>query len=336
LAKIPLVKVRYADSFAQVLNQIGAPTERLLNQLNISVEILSVPGGFMTVEKLWEVSALAATYSGVPDIGLRAGLTPLVQHGRFGNSILSAPTLHKAITRFCIEARAEMTHANFHIYRHPDCVWLCGGFVEGTEDEVRQVELYRIALFVQIVRLAIGIAWKPRKIRLQSHDGRHLQGTALLKDSNIDFGCEQPAVAIPYRWLSLPLNHAAKLNEDRETELNLFPNFKSSPDFENAAKEIIRTHIFAGRSKISDISRSLDVPVRTLQTHLSGSGLTFSQLLDQVRIETAMVLLEDADVKISDVALEIGYRNSTHFSRAFRRNTGVTPQQYRTARRSGL
>jgi AraC-like DNA-binding protein len=77
------------------------------------------------------------------------------------------------------------------------------------------------------------------------------------------------------------------------------------------------------------------MPVRTLQRHLANSGTTFSQLLDQMRIETAMVLLEDADLKLSDVARELDYSERAHFSRAFKRITGVTPRQYRTDCQSG-
>ena len=90
MTNIPLVRVTYAESFTEVLNQIGAPTERLLNQLNLSEEVLAVPGGYMIVEKLWKVCALAASYSGLPDIGLKAGMTPLEKHGQLSRTAAQA------------------------------------------------------------------------------------------------------------------------------------------------------------------------------------------------------------------------------------------------------
>ena len=68
MKSIPLVRVRYADSFAKVLNRIGAPTESILNSVELSEEILSVPDGYMPVEQLWRFTALAANYTGVSDI----------------------------------------------------------------------------------------------------------------------------------------------------------------------------------------------------------------------------------------------------------------------------
>ena len=50
MKNIPLVRVRYADSFTKELNRIGAPTERLLNKVGLAEEMLSVPDVFMPVE----------------------------------------------------------------------------------------------------------------------------------------------------------------------------------------------------------------------------------------------------------------------------------------------
>ncbi|TXK93707.1 hypothetical protein BMR02_14840 [Methylococcaceae bacterium HT1] len=49
---IPLVRVRYAGSFAKELHKLGAPTERVLNTVGLSEEILDIPDGFMPVEQL--------------------------------------------------------------------------------------------------------------------------------------------------------------------------------------------------------------------------------------------------------------------------------------------
>lgn len=335
MVEIPLVRVRYADSFAQILNRVGAPTERLLNQVGLSEQMLTVRDGYMPVGQLWEFTALAAGYTGLPNIGLMSGMTPLEQHSGFGSNLLYAPNLYQAIMKFCETARAELSNANFHIWREPDTIWFCGGRVEGSADEVRQVELYRIGMIVQVIRWAAGSDWKPQKLHLQSPDARSLQDNRLFRNTNIRTGSHQPAVGFPLDMLHLPLMPEGSLEEGRPGNSGLTPALEGEPDFTASIKEVIRTHVRARRRKIKDVARTLDMPVRTLQRHLASSGLTFSQLLDQTRIEIAMVLLEDADLKISDVAGEIGYSNPTHFSRAFRRITGVMPRQYRTDRGSG-
>ena len=71
------------------------------------------------------------------------------------------------------------------------------------------------------------------------------------------------------------------------------------------------------------------VSVRSLQRRLAEEGLTFSQLVDEVRLEMAVPQLRDRGIRITDVAFGLGYSNPAHFTRAFRRWAGVAPSEYR-------
>jgi len=133
---IPLVRVRNAGSFANELNNLGAPTEKLLNNVGLSEEILSVPDGFMPVRQLWRFSALAASYTGILDIGLASGLTPLGQYSNAGHEVMLSPNLYQAMTLFCKLANTEITNANFQIRQQQDRFLFCGGAVEGTDAEL--------------------------------------------------------------------------------------------------------------------------------------------------------------------------------------------------------
>jgi AraC-like DNA-binding protein len=335
MVDIPLVRVHYADSFAQVLNRLGAPTERLLNKVNLYEEMLTVPSGYMPVRQLWEFTALAMEYTGLPDIGLMSGMTPLEKHSRFGRNLLCAPTLYQAIMMFCETARAELSNVDFHIREEPGKIWFCRAPIEGSEDEVRQIESYLIGMMTQVVRWAAGPGWKPRELHLQSPDARAFLDAEVFRDANIRTGFHHLALRVPPGLLQLPLLHAADSPEEGQGEPGLSQTLVREATFETAIKEVLLTHIRSHHGTIKDVACSLDMPVRTLQRHLANSGTTFSQLLDQMRIETAMVLLEDADLKLSDVARELDYSERAHFSRAFKRITGVTPRQYRTDCQSG-
>lgn len=58
-------------------------------------------------------------------------------------------------------------------------------------------------------------------------------------------------------------------------------------------------------------------------------GKTVLQYLTEVRMEAAKNLLEDGRVKLSEVALKVGFRDSGYFSKVFRRYVGVSPSIYR-------
>ena len=59
------------------------------------------------------------------------------------------------------------------------------------------------------------------------------------------------------------------------------------------------------------------------------TGVTFGQYLMNIRIETAKALLTKTAHSYSKIALSLGFCSQSHFSAAFKRHTGYTPNQYR-------
>lgn len=62
------------------------------------------------------------------------------------------------------------------------------------------------------------------------------------------------------------------------------------------------------------------------------TGLSPHQYLIRKRLEWAEVLLRETDLRVTDVALSVGFEDATHFSRAFRRHSGKSPGQFRGRR----
>lgn len=60
----------------------------------------------------------------------------------------------------------------------------------------------------------------------------------------------------------------------------------------------------------------------------SSTGESPMAFLRRLRIERAKQLLESGDQPISDIALELGFYDQSHFSRHFRRIVGTTPGRY--------
>ena len=54
-----------------------------------------------------------------------------------------------------------------------------------------------------------------------------------------------------------------------------------------------------------------------------------SAYVTQVRINAAKALLRTTDKRISDIAVETGFCDHSHFIKAFRAATGQTPNEFR-------
>lgn len=73
------------------------------------------------------------------------------------------------------------------------------------------------------------------------------------------------------------------------------------------------------------------------QWHLSKllnrhTGNSFSELLNHTRIEKAKELLKDPSMRIGDVSEEVGFLDVAHFSRVFKKQEGISANEYRNKR----
>ncbi len=59
------------------------------------------------------------------------------------------------------------------------------------------------------------------------------------------------------------------------------------------------------------------------------TGLTLTDYLVELRMAKAKAELAGSNYRISDIAAAVGYTNFSHFSQAYKRATGLTPQEYR-------
>ncbi len=87
---------------------------------------------------------------------------------------------------------------------------------------------------------------------------------------------------------------------------------------------------YAMRLKLADVADNVYVS----QWHLSKllnkyTGQSFSELLNNVRVEKAKELLSDPSLRISDIAEEVGFLDMAHFSRVFKKQAGVSANEYR-------
>jgi AraC-like DNA-binding protein len=85
----------------------------------------------------------------------------------------------------------------------------------------------------------------------------------------------------------------------------------------------------SGFPSVIEVARRLHVSSRTLKRKLADQGTTFSAILDDARRQRALLLLENRDLSLADVASRLGYTEVPNFTRAFRKWTGTTPAAYR-------
>jgi AraC-like DNA-binding protein len=98
-------------------------------------------------------------------------------------------------------------------------------------------------------------------------------------------------------------------------------------------REQIRTNLPRRDTSIGLVARTLAMSRRTLARRLEQEGTTFSELLENTRRELALRYVKRADLKLTEIALLLGFSQPGPFHRAFKRGTGHSPRDYRRTAR---
>ncbi len=141
----------------------------------------------------------------------------------------------------------------------------------------------------------------------------------LLKPSNLNE--IQEAVRVMTRRLD-QLPPASEPSPEESTEAGNF--------IVKAAMAYIRENCSRQHLSLVDVAEHVYVS----QWHLSKllnreTGKSFFDLLGSTRVEKAKTLLRTPGIQIQDVAEQTGYTDVAHFSRNFKKVTGMTPGEFR-------
>lgn len=82
---------------------------------------------------------------------------------------------------------------------------------------------------------------------------------------------------------------------------------------------------------VPDVAARFSMSEATFRRWLSRSGLGFSRILLNSRLEHGLGLLQTTTTPISQIALECGFKTPSHFTEAFRHRFGITPRQIRSS-----
>ena len=129
------------------------------------------------------------------------------------------------------------------------------------------------------------------------------------------------------------INDASVVSEVVQTIMAVFAQTKVD-NYKLSHNVIAICHIIEQRYReplsLSSVAEELYLnPVYLGQLFKRDTGRSFSQYLNDYRINVALDMLHNANLDVNHIATEVGYQNQGYFYKLFKQQTGMTPLEYR-------
>ncbi|MGD8482564.1 MAG: helix-turn-helix domain-containing protein [Gammaproteobacteria bacterium] len=314
------------------LREVGAPVEDELRRARLPALLADDPDMYLPDRRLRRFLRAISEKEGIDDLAARAmtysDLTDL--SGGTSGAVTESPTLYSALKHFCRRCTVEDTFLSVWITGDETAVRVsCLNHVP-LDAFARRIEDWgQLSAVIAIIRSFAGPEWQPAEIGLHSEWPVSDFAAQLFPNTRLLRGQRSAWVTVPRDLLSM----SGRMNGD-----GMRPGLAAQaagdrterrPDLLSTLRAVLSAYLQDGPLAIDEVAEMAGISARTLQRRLRQAGMSFSELLQQVRFERAASFLRESDVTILEVALQVGYEDPSHFSRAFRRLAGVSPKQYR-------
>lgn len=324
---IPLTRCQLLIPFAEILDDLGAPSESLLSRFGLPASLVEKADHYVPILPAIRFAEAAQRTQGIVDFGFQASRE--VHFGllseRLRVVIGHAPTLLIALQQACKWASVEDTNLKLWLERCGDRVRICSKLA-GTDGlpHLEHSQWFQLVFSIHIVRQFTGPRWNPATIAFEARYTPSLETRGHWPRSRFLSGQHASWIDVPASYLSRPIRPNA-VSAPHPCENDGPPAY----EFVGSLKMMLPSYLDEGAPALPQVAEMAGLSPRSLQRKLSQAGISYSDLVASARFENASKRLRDTDAKIVEIALSSGYTDHAHFTRAFRRMTGVTPKRFR-------
>jgi AraC-like DNA-binding protein len=197
---------------------------------------------------------------------------------------------------------------------------------------VEQVYNVCMANEVRFLQLLCGTHWRPTAVDLCYRAPRDEKPFRDFFGVPVHFDRPNSAVLFSADSLDKPISSAdPKLRVILQKYIQQIES-QHADDFVGQLRQVIRTLLPTGSCTADRVAGLFCVHRRTLHRLLAAQGTTFEQVVDGMRREIALQILDQSDVKLMQLSEMLGYHEASAFTRAFRRWTSQSPSEWRAGR----
>ena len=311
----------------------GGSTSLLLHDAGLVAAEVSEPDRWLPLERIAALYESAASNLDDPHFGLAFGATvPLHSYGLLSYVVLNASDVATALNNLArYSGTLSVSGISAKICVEDSWARLIFTLDGGDPDRSRQYFESIAVVLCDMMKALAGDGWRPYEVCFEHTPADSEREVARRLQSSVRFGAPHHSIAFDAAYLNRAVAGADRdLLPIVEKHINdVVGRAEPDPLVTRVRRELART-MCDSNSSLESIARHLAMSPRTLQRRMMERGLRFKTVLNETRAELAKEYLEQPAMTVSEIAFLLGYAELSAFDRAFRRETGASPTQWRS------
>ncbi|MEJ8473683.1 AraC family transcriptional regulator [Roseibium algae] len=315
----------------QHMTESGFDWNEIADHIGFDPDITNDQEKLQPFDKVLELYEYFAELTGSDSIGLCTGVNPVIGSGFVADYLgLIAPSVGEAMENWQRYQNLISNSFSCTLEYEGSCRYICWEFPKHLGSQVQYAGRL-MGFVVARLRYMLDNTKVVLSVELAHEEPKDIDTYQAVLGPNLKFNAARHRVGVPVCYLN---------TVPPKSDGNLYKLMKAiaearieqqKADLGPMARiyDTVSASLKDGRPDLQSISDTLGMSTRSLQRTLEAEGLTFRELLDQVRKALAVRYLADKSKKINEVAYLLGYSDLSAFSRAAKGWFGVSPREYR-------
>ena len=325
-----LVRAGTLAGYVEFARSLRLDAAGLLRSAGLHRFDLSDVDAFIPASAVTELLERSAVTAGIEDFGLRlATIRNLAHIGPVGLLVREEPTIGHAIRAAETYLGRYSDAIDFRLYEHATVAVLRVQYLAATQGHTRQATELLVGTVHRVINALAGRAWAAESISF-AHPAPALRTihesffrTRILFDNNFNgFILRAADLSAPIRTAEMAMPHYMKQFVEEMVA-------QPAVTIDATVRQLVFSLLPTGRCSSMAIADHLGVDRKTVTRRLAARGTTYSEILNDVRIELARRHIRTSQRSLTETAQLLGFSGLATFSRWFGVEFGMSATSWR-------
>ncbi|MFW9270390.1 AraC family transcriptional regulator [Pseudomonas sp. NR3] len=327
----PTSLASWTRALRKQLDALGLDSQALCVEAGLDPVLMDDPNARYPLSATTRLWTLAVQASGDPAIGLRVSrfVSPTTFHA-LGYALVASGSLREVFERIVRYHPVVSDALTLQLSRGEDRYRFSLDVPAGRPAPAFEAIDAFAAIYVRTCRNRLGRDYAPLAVYLRRPQPLDPSPWHKVFRAPVHFDADQDSLEFNLVDFDSHLDDAnPELAEHNETVLKRTLAQLQPLTWERKVRAAIEAQLPEGEPSAERIAQTMHLSLRSLQRHLADEGCRFDALLNECRENLALLHLRDPQCSLSEVSYLLGFADTSSFSRAFKRWTGMTPGQFR-------